>query len=102
MDRKISIEALRDLLIIHPDISAEGLVDLANEVLNIFENSPPKEILTIEEDFNGYFKLEEDTINQQRKDFMKAMDIYTKNFWKDIEKLTKEGESNGKTQDVRE
>ena len=101
MDKKISIKNLRELLIINPDISAEGLIELADYYVDVMEKVAENEKKIIG-DTVRIQRVTDLVVKEYKSINEQALEEYKQKFWEDIEKLKKERESNGKTQDVRE
>ena len=126
MDKKNSIKNLRAMLKINPDISAEGLIQLADYYVDVMEKVAENEtkiigdtvriqrvgdivvkeydkdtVLTIDENKEYYFKgFEPKTEREKAKS--KALKEYKQKFLEDIEKLKKERGKNGKNNTVDE
>ena len=114
MDKKISIKNLREMLIMHPYLSAQELVDFAENVADIFANTEKtviknqgptvcinevghievKEynkdtVLTIDENKEYHFKGFEPKTEREKAQ-SKALEEYKQKFLDDVEKLKKE------------
>ena len=89
MDKKISIKNLRELLIINPDISAEGLVDLADAVVDIFANTE-KTVIKNQGETVRIQGIADIVVKEYKNINEQAIEEYKQKFWEDVEKLKKE------------
>ena len=95
MDKKISIKNLREMLIMHPYLSAQELVDFAENVVDIFANTE-KTVIKNQGPTVRVNKVGELVVKEYKNINEQAIEEYKQKFLADVEKLKKERESNGK------
>ena len=125
MDKKISIKNLREMLIMHPYLNAQELVDFAEQVADIFANTEKtviknqgetvriqtvgdivvKEynkdtVLTIDENKEYYFKGFEPKTEREKAQ-SKAIEEYKQKFLADVERLKAEKEKKYNENEVK-
>ena len=100
MDKKISIKNLRELLIINPDISAEGLVDLAYYYVDVMEKVAENETKIIGDKVRIQ-RVSDIVVKEYKSANEQALEEYKQKFLADIEKLKAEKEKKYNNNEVK-
>ena len=100
MDKKISIKNLREMLIMHPYLSAQELVDFAEQVVDIFANTE-KTVIKNQGDTVRIQRVADIVVNEYKNTNEQAQEEYKQKFLADVEKLKAEKEKKYNENEVK-